>query len=297
MTFPLVSVVIPTYNRASMVGKAICSALDQTYRDIEVIVVDDGSTDNTAEVVAAFGDDRLRYVRLIDNRGHGAARNTGIDFASGDYVAFLDSDDEWLPRTLERQLEAMRAAGPDFGISVCGRRKIHPETGHERIVVPELRGEIHENTVRLEWVPATGTLMIRRDLLEDERFDENLRQLVDLDLMIRLTSRTKVTTVPELLLRMSDHEGARVTGSGAESVAWAFLAAKYSDALTQRPRILSRYHHRSFVTALRAGDLTMARSQLWKSLRLDPLHTRRWLWLASMAAGPTINAKLRQIRS
>ena len=102
---PRVSVVIPTYNRAGTVGRAIASALAQTDQDREIIVVDDGSTDATAAVVARLGD-AVRYVRQ-ENRGVAAARNRGIREARGAYVAFLDSDDEWLPEKLDRQVTVL----------------------------------------------------------------------------------------------------------------------------------------------------------------------------------------------
>ena len=100
---PKISVVIPTFNRAHLIGEAIESVLNQTFPDFELIVVDDGSTDDTQEVVHHFTDPRLKYLKLT-NSGVSAARNTGIQACSGDIVAFLDSDDLWLPEKLERQM-------------------------------------------------------------------------------------------------------------------------------------------------------------------------------------------------
>jgi glycosyltransferase involved in cell wall biosynthesis len=105
-----VSVVIPTYNRASLLGRAIKSVLEQTYQDFEIIVVDDASTDNTEEVVRNLRDRRIRYLRHEKNRGGSAARNTGIRAAWGQYIAFQDSDDEWLPEKLKKQMEVLAAA-------------------------------------------------------------------------------------------------------------------------------------------------------------------------------------------
>jgi glycosyltransferase involved in cell wall biosynthesis len=102
------SVIIRTYNRAYIVGEAIQSALKQTYDNYEVLVVDDGSSDNTPEIVRGFRDEKLRYVRHEKNRGVGAACNTGIAEAKGELIAFLDSDDLWMPEKLERQVACMK---------------------------------------------------------------------------------------------------------------------------------------------------------------------------------------------
>ena len=99
-----VSVLIPTYNRAYIVGEALESALAQTHQDLEIIVIDDGSTDNTRELVEGFRSNKIRYVRLERNRGNSVACNTGIRAATGAAIAFLDSDDIWRPTNLERQV-------------------------------------------------------------------------------------------------------------------------------------------------------------------------------------------------
>ena len=117
---PKVSVIIPTYNRAHLVGRAIRSVLNQTYQDFEIIVVDDGSTDNTEEVVKSFNDPRIRYIRHEENKGAAAARNTGIKAAKGKFIAFQDSDDEWLPKKLEKQMEAFDNASPKVGVVYTG---------------------------------------------------------------------------------------------------------------------------------------------------------------------------------
>src|SRR5690242_14976762 len=107
---PSVSVIIPTYNRARFVGEAVASALAQTLPPLEVIVVDDGSTDDTADVVARLNDPRVVYLRQ-ENAGPATARNTGVEAARGDLIALLDSDDRWLPRKLELQVPLFEGDG------------------------------------------------------------------------------------------------------------------------------------------------------------------------------------------
>src|SRR6056297_2960635 len=109
-----VSVIIPTYNRAKTLLRAIDSALAQTIDDLEVVVVDDGSTDNTESVLAAYDDPRVRPVIHETNQGANVARNTGLEHACGEYVAFLDSDDEWHPAKLERQLAVLEERSSDW---------------------------------------------------------------------------------------------------------------------------------------------------------------------------------------
>ncbi|MGC8603005.1 MAG: glycosyltransferase family 2 protein, partial [Desulfomonilaceae bacterium] len=114
----LVSVIIPTYNRAHLIERAVNSVLEQTYDKLEIIVVDDGSTDNTGNVLSQLqdGDSRVRYIRHETNKGSQSARNTGIRNARGDYVAFLDSDDEWLPYKLEKQIPLFQNTERNIGV-------------------------------------------------------------------------------------------------------------------------------------------------------------------------------------
>ena len=113
---PRVTVVIPTYNRAKVILRALETAFAQTYRNLEIIVVDDGSTDDTTAVLAPYWE-RIHYIHQ-SNQGASAARNRGIQEATGEFIAFLDSDDEWLPAKLERQIELLEAR-PDLSFVAC----------------------------------------------------------------------------------------------------------------------------------------------------------------------------------
>ncbi|MCI0564408.1 MAG: glycosyltransferase family 2 protein, partial [Nitrososphaera sp.] len=115
-----ISVIIPAYNRVQTIRRAVQSTLDQTYTDIEVIVVDDASTDGTVEAVEAIKDPRIKVHRLSQNAGPSHARNCGIRLASGELVAFLDSDDAWLPRKLEKQVRLFAQKGERCGLVYSG---------------------------------------------------------------------------------------------------------------------------------------------------------------------------------
>ena len=115
--FPAVSIVVPTFNRGDCIGSCLESALAQTYGEFELIVVDDASSDDTAVRVKHFKDSRVRYLQHDVNRGGAAARNTGIRASTGEFVAFLDSDDVWHPEKLEEQVAALHRLGPAWGLS------------------------------------------------------------------------------------------------------------------------------------------------------------------------------------
>jgi len=115
-----VSIVIPTYNRAGLLSRTIQSVLNQTYQDFEIIIVDDGSTDKTEEVVKSFNSKKIFYNRHEENKGANAARNTGIKASRGEYIAFQDSGDEWLPQKLERQMKVFENASPEVGVVYTG---------------------------------------------------------------------------------------------------------------------------------------------------------------------------------
>lgn len=113
---PLVSVIIPTYNRSGIVTRAISSVLNQKYQELEIIVVDNASVDNTAEVVNSFEDRRIKFIRHKINKGPAASRNTGIKNSNGEFVAFLDSDDEWLPDKIASQINVFEALKEEVGL-------------------------------------------------------------------------------------------------------------------------------------------------------------------------------------
>ena len=184
---PTVSVIIPTYNRAHMAGRAVRSVLNQTYRDFEIIVVDDGSTDKTEEVIKSIGDSRLLYMRHEKNVGSNAARNTGIRIARGEYVAFQDSDDEWHPDKLERQVPILEE-NPDVGVVYSGFWRIKDG---DRIYFPfpsrrPREGYIHDSLLYGNFI--TTQALIRAGVLRKiDGFDEEIPRLQDWELMLRLS--------------------------------------------------------------------------------------------------------------
>ena len=117
---PKISVVIPTYNRAHLIKKAINSVFEQTYQDFEIVIIDDGSKDNTEEIVKSINDGRIRYIKHEKNKGEAGARNTGIENSKGEYIAFLDTDVTWSKDKLEKQLNILESSPADVGVVFTG---------------------------------------------------------------------------------------------------------------------------------------------------------------------------------
>lgn len=184
---PLVSVVIPVYNRAQLIGRALASVFAQSYQNFEIIVVDDASSDGLASALAEFSDPRLRRLVHPSNRGAAAARNTGVASATGEYVAFLDSDDVWYPEKLAFQVAAMRDQPAEVAGHVCAYDCI--KAGYQsRQIAPNWLGQSFQRAVLFGCTCGPGTtLLCRRAVFADiGPLDEELRRLEDWDWLLRL---------------------------------------------------------------------------------------------------------------
>jgi glycosyltransferase involved in cell wall biosynthesis len=221
---PRFSVVIPVYNRAKSVGPTLESVRDQTFRDFECIVVDDGSADGEElhGAVEALNDPRFRYVRR-ENGGGGAARNTGIDEAKGEFIAFLDSDDRWLPEKLARDVEACTESrvifSPVFverGGRIVGQRsKVAPREGEPIAEYLACRGGF----------TPTSTISLHGALAREVRFDEAIPFGQDTDFAIRLAAaggQFHMLGAPCVVM-LDDETGDRVSRSKdwRKVLAWA----------------------------------------------------------------------------
>ena len=188
-----ISVIIPTYNRASTIVRAIDSVLQQTHAPIEIIVIDDGSSDNTREILAAYGLN-IRYL-YQDNRGVSSARNTGIAASCGDWIALFDSDDAWAPSKLMRQCEALRQHP---GIPLCHTNEIWYRQGTR--VNPMNKHQKHDGAIFSHCLPlcciSPSSAVISREWLHAAGgFDESLPACEDYDLWLRLCATHPVKLV------------------------------------------------------------------------------------------------------
>jgi glycosyltransferase involved in cell wall biosynthesis len=198
MNNKFISVVIPTYNRASFLKEAIDSVLSQIYRDFELIVVDDGSTDDTPKLLLSYG----KKIKVITkaNKGPSSARNRGIKAAKGKWIAFLDSDDVWKPDKLEKQVQFIKE-NPD--IKICQTEEIWIRNGKR--VNPRKKHEMHSGWIYEQCLPlcivSPSSVMIHGDVFEKVGlFDETLLACEDYDLWLRIAPHYPICLVREKLI-------------------------------------------------------------------------------------------------
>jgi glycosyltransferase involved in cell wall biosynthesis len=291
---PIVSVVIPTYNRADLVLRAVASVRRQSLGNWELLVVDDGSTDDTKVRIEELADPRIEYVRRDINGGVAAAQNTGLDRAAGRFVIFLHSDDELMPESLRRLSDTLDRASPavggvEAGLEVVGprqttRRRPYLESGNDRTLLAFQSG-VH-----------ISTLLLRREVAADVRFDESLRTVEDRDFCIRLLRRTTLVFEGDPLVRI--HRSA--TGLSAalgKAPFYEYLLAKYHDDIVASAATHASWRFGIARAYARVGELGRARAAMQRAVRVHPSRVRRWpLYAASYLGDHVFSGALRAYR-
>lgn len=300
--------VIPTLDRWPLLSRALRSALSQEGVDLEVVVVDDGSTDGTAERVQALGDDRVSVVRHDSAMGVAAARNDGIDHARGEWVAFLDDDDLWAPSKLRRQLEVAHArqAGWTWTGAIVVDAGLRPIRTVPAAPAEDLRKRLLTHCV----IVGPSAVMVRADLLRRaEGFDREFSAMADWDLWIRIAERAPGAPCPSLLTAYVEHD-TNMLGGGSDAERYRpelqRLASKHAAAaaahdvefgwrwwthwVASRHRLAGRRGAaaRAYLESLRHGDArglgyaagALAGDRVWQTVRSQVFgapHAPDWL--------------------
>jgi hypothetical protein len=299
---PTVSVVMCTYNRSSLAARAIRSCLAQEFADFELVVVDDGSSDDTGEVVETFDDARIRYVRIA-NRGLSGARNVGLNLAVGTYVAFLDDDDRPDPDWLAELVSALAATSP---VACCGMRLESPQGAPMGTQLPRRLGPAFHGATALV---RAGTFMSDRRLLIDVGgFETRVGCSHHTELSFRLLTALEergqtVGVVPRALLTVERRpltERSR-DDPAVKLSATRFMLEQHQEHFARAPGLAATYWSIAGVSAARLGSLREARRCFARSLRLRPslrsaahvaatmvapVGRRVWVGPQSLAEGP-----------
>lgn len=290
-TNALVSIIIPTYNRAHLIRRALDSAINQTFRKTEIIVVDDNSQDNTMEIVTSYKDERVRYIRHQENKGASAARNTGIRESKGRYIAFLDSDDEWLREKLEKQIEKFKTSSPEVGAIYSGAT-IFSDGRRVLDDIPSKRGDIHADELIMDYVVGGGSsLVVRKEcLIKVGGFNERLPARQDYDLALRLSKYCKYDFVEEPLVLLHWDSGGRITNARNRRIAGEMIIEKIREEIQTEPTFKQRHilAHQYFslgTFCFYGGERKYGRRYILKALTMDPRYLFYWsfwrLWWVS----------------
>lgn len=298
---PAVSVVMPAWNRVGAIRMAVESVLRQTFTDFELLVVDDGSTDGTMDSLTGITDPRLRCLANPHNMGPSAARNTGIRAARGDWVAFQDSDDEWLPRKLEMQMARLAKAGPEvvacytgMGIVGLAQPELAQSDRNRRATLryipdlkePKVEGALREALLARSFI-STQMLMARRSaLLDIGGFDAALPALVDWDCVIRLSEHGTFAFVDAPLVLQYFSENSITHSNAKRMQARTLILQKHQVALSAYPQVMAGHHVAIAGEQRRLGDIAGARVSIDAARRLCPGSAGIWLrsiWLFGLA--------------
>lgn len=299
---PLVSVIIPTRNRLQLLKKALQSVYDQTYKNLEVIVVDDQSGDGTRSFLQSEKDaGKLWFIRNESPAGAGKARNLGIKQASGTIVSFLDDDDEWLPEKIERQVAVFNQY-PDVGMVYTGVELVKVDYDITYHSIPAISGHIFKELLIENRIGATITVAIRTEIARELLFDEAFPAREEYDLWLRIARTHEIWGIKKPLARNYSRNTLARISSDVQNYEKAIqlLNEKYKrDVLALTPaEQQKRLAAQSFFLAsqaLMAGNLRLARKYFFKSMRQKP-QLRSFSGFVASFLGTKTLFRLRKLR-
>ena len=295
---PKVSVIIPTYNRAQFLSFAIESALKQTFTDLEIIVSDDKSTDHTRKVVKSFKDRRIRYVYNDGNRGPSATRNTAILSSEGEYIAFLDDDDEWLPEKLKIQVNLMDKSPR----SICGvysnRLKINKSNGEIISTDPgaeKLKGNLLFQLV-IKSPIHTSTVLVRKKCLEEVGlFNETISYMEDRDLWIRLSMNWDFEYINEPLIKVFFHRNGHLSQNLMNQTAGREkLLEMYQYLFRKNRESWGKLHLCLGAQYCQLKEMKKGRHNIIEAIKIYPFNKLAYFHLFSSLLGPNNYQRLRK---
>lgn len=275
----LVSIIITTYKREStMVQRAINSILAQTYDNFELFIVDDSPNDfvdrdNVKNMVNSLGDDRIKYIEHEINKGACAARNTGIKASNGEYIAFLDDDDEWYDTKLEKQVQKMIESNCDF---VYCKKLIHDKVAKkDKIEKHQLyRGNVFEKLLWSNFIGPTSVALIKKDCFDKVGiFNTKLLAAQDYEMWLRIAKEFKVDFVDEELLHYYIHEGDRISSDSSKKIQGIEMVNSiYAEYYENNKRLKAHKVSNLVPRYINNRDFTKAKTAYLQGLKIDPFY-------------------------
>ncbi|MBI4709168.1 MAG: glycosyltransferase family 2 protein [Candidatus Portnoybacteria bacterium] len=240
---PKVSIVIPTHNRPELLKEAVESVLNQTYQDFEIIIVDDGLEKRGDEILPLFNDARIFYIKHNEEKGGAAARNTGIGEAKGEFIAFLDDDDEWLQDKLKNQMELFEKSSEDVGFCFSAVKNIYDDK-EELSNVPQGVDDYFELALRRPKGFLTSSLIVKKRVFDNVGcFDEKFPSHQEADLMIRIARKYKGIGINWPLVKMNMQNHSHIGGNLSGRIRGRqMLLDKYFSEYQKRPAVLAKHY-------------------------------------------------------
>jgi len=200
---PEVSIILPTHNRSHLLVRSVGSVLSQTFQNYELIVISDGSTDNTDQIILNFHDSRIIYLKHETSKGASAARNTGIHKSKGKYIAFLDDDDEWVSNKLSMQIPVIRNSDPKVGLVYTWSKYFNNNNEIIQYHKPVLKGNVFLHMLEKQAIGSCPSIIIKRCIIDDiGLFDISLPRGNDGDYWRRISYKFEVDFVPRFLVNV-----------------------------------------------------------------------------------------------
>jgi glycosyltransferase involved in cell wall biosynthesis len=298
---PIISVIIPTYNRARFLERAINSVLKQTYQNFELIIVDDCSTDDTESIIKNFIDERIVYIKLKKNSGSSVlTRNKGIKVAKGEYVAFLDSDDEWISEKLQKQIELFTESN-NFNLGFVSCNAIYIYEKENRILnrIIQRPKDVFKKLLEANFIPSASSVLIKKEVFNTiGLFDRKIKGVQDWDMWIRISQKYAFDFVPESLLKYYIHNS-NITNElslKTQMRASAVILQKYREYYELNSFIYSIRIRDDGIKYLLFGKNKIGRKYFLDSIYKNPFNFRSYFYFFLSFFGPSLYYRLTLIK-
>ena len=276
---PLVSVVIPTYNRSRTISASVNSVLNQTYKNIELIVVDDCSTDDTIGILEKINDKRLKFIRHPKNKGQNAARNTGIKASIGEYIAHHDSDDIWHLNKLEVQIKKLKDVNTDV---LCCQTAVNDEDTHKYLYNHPNDELVKEGFVSYKQLlkyncTTSQTIIGKAECFKDILFDENQPRFTDWALSLDLVKRYKLYYQNAVLVDVYQQKDSITKNPQKGVIGMEMLFEKHKDAILSDPAIVESFFKKKASFVCKAGKNPTEEMGIILKYRRTPANLLKYL--------------------
>lgn len=291
MEKPAISVIIPTYNRALLLNRTIKSVLNQTFQDFELIVVDDGSIDDTKELISKFmrKDSRVRYIWQENSGGPAEPINTGIKNSNGEYITILGSDDEILPEKFEKQIKKFQSVSKNVGLVYCGLKYISKNGKHRsKTIIPKLKGNLFINLLQGCFFGGI-TPLIKSECFQELGLFDTLSSGEDWDMWIRISKSYEMDYVPEALAIYHIH-GKQISANFNDTIqGLERILEKYKDDISKYPSIYNEHLIRLGVFHCVNKNPMMGQKYFSESIKVRPFQIKAYLNILFSEVSPKLH--------